>query len=130
MLDSHNLRTTIFAKKILETALSCWRDLEHSAASVSRRVSGSIHLRSFLGRSTPRQPSTARPNARDAAVKGDRALAENAARREERQKPMRSKAGQAQVKANREAIERGENEGMAVPSKEKMPGRGKRGARS
>jgi hypothetical protein len=115
-MDTHILRTTVFVKKTLETALSCWRDVAHSAASASRQISDTVHRRSFLGRSTPRQPSTVGPNARDAVVEGELAPAGNTARHDVHKKALKSKTGRGQAKANREAIERGENEGMMVPS--------------
>jgi hypothetical protein len=129
-MDTHILRTTVFVKKTLETALSCWRDLAHSAASALRQISDSVHLRSFLGRSTPRQPLTVGPNARDAVVKGDLAPAGKTARHGVHQKASRSKTGRGQVKANREAIERGENEGMMVPSEHMMAPRRESGTAS
>lgn len=115
-MDTYILRTTVFARKTLKAALSYWRGVEHSVIAVSRQISDFSHRRSFLGRSTPSQPSTVGTNARDAVVKRDLEPAGNTARRDLHQKALRSETGPGRELANREAIERGENEGMMVQS--------------
>jgi hypothetical protein len=49
-------------------------------------------------------------------VNRDLATVRNTARHDTHQKALRSETGPGRAKANREAIERGENEGMIVPS--------------
>lgn len=118
-MDTHIPCTTVFVMKTLETTLSYWRGFERSAASASRQISDFVHLRSFLGRSAPIQPSTVGPNARDAVVKCHLVPAGNTARHDVHQKALISETESGREKANREAIERGENEGMMVPSEER-----------
>jgi hypothetical protein len=129
-MDTHIPRTTVFAMKTLETTLSYWRGFERSAASASRQISDFVHQRALLGRSTPKQPSTERPNGRDAAVGWDPARAAISAGHDSHQEALQGEMGPGREKANREAIERGENEGMAVPSKERTARRRESGTAS
>ena len=112
-MDSHILHTTVFVMKILETTLSFWRGLEQCAGSASQRISDFVHIRSMLGRSTPKPPSTERPGGPDVAVKQDTAMPTGHSLHQE---ALRGESERGRGKTSREAIERGENEGMMVPS--------------
>jgi hypothetical protein len=122
------LRTTEFVMKTVETTLSYWRGLERSAESASQRISDFVHERSMLGRSTPKQPSTGRPSGRDVAVKHAMAPMATPTGRSLLQDASTGKAERGREKASREAIERGENEGMMVPSQETTARRRKAGS--
>jgi hypothetical protein len=129
-MNTQILRTTVVVMKTLDMALSYWRSVERSVESASRQISDFVHRRFLLGRSTPTQPAKKRPRERDAAVKPDPALAATVSGHGFDQETSDGETGSVREKGNREGIERGENEGMAISPKDRTARRRKRGTAS
>ena len=83
-------------------------------------MSDFIHLHGLLGRSTPEQASIVGPEVRDHDVECGLTRAMSSIGHDVRQVASQRETGSGREKARREAIERGENEGMAVPSEKKI----------
>ena len=91
--------------------------LEGISFPAYRRVLTLIHLPAKPGQPGVKRTWTIDPNELDAAVMRDRALAETPARRDDDEMILKGTAKSPQEKADRQAIERGEDEGMSVHSR-------------
>jgi hypothetical protein len=88
--------------------------LEGLSFSAYRRVQTLIHLHPKTDKPSLTQTMTIDPDALDAALRRDRAPAAIPVGRDASQKTSNGKAESRWAKADREAIERGEDEGMIV----------------
>ncbi|MDH3472732.1 MAG: hypothetical protein OEM59_03480 [Rhodospirillales bacterium] len=88
--------------------------LEGISFPVYRRVSTLIHLHAKPGQPGRSQTLTIDPNELDAALKRDQALVEIPVGRDASQKTLKGTTELHREKSDRQAIERGEDEGMIV----------------